>query len=284
MRFSPPAREKVALTTFDHPIFSGHRPWRDLLERHAWPSVEEVDRRLQPMAHGLTGLPLGLVEQTPSLLDELHYERRIHSYGRIATRPDNWHDLFNALAWKRCPQIKSALNQRQIGDLARVGVRQRTRTRAQHALTHFDEAGIVVVIRDTTLLTAWDAHDWRGLFLDHRAAWRDGGVRSLMIGHAVLEHALDPAMWLVAKALVFDASAWPDAELDDETIDARAGAAIADGTWLQDPQELRPLPLSGIPGWRDLPQDAAFYRDAPCFQPRREGRSYPAPLAWRIHR
>ena len=57
-------------------------------------------------------------------------------------------------------------------------------------------------------------------------------------------------------------------------------AAILRGDLLNDPQELRPLPLSGIPGWH--PDNAAerFYRDAPCFCPLRAGRRYPGPFAW----
>jgi len=93
------------------------------------------------------------------------------------------------------------------------------------------------------------------------------------------DHGLTPAMWLFAKTLVFDASATA-APLDDAAIDARAGQAIASGTCLGDPLELRPLPVSGIPGWRVAMQDAAFYRDSPCFRPRRDGRRYPAPMPW----
>ena len=41
--------------------------------------------------------------------------------------------------------------------------------------------------------------------------------------------------------------------------------------------ELRPLPLSGIPGWH-AGQDARFHREATCFKPLRPGRVYPPPL------
>jgi hypothetical protein len=48
---------------------------------------------------------------------------------------------------------------------------------------------------------------------------------------------------------------------------------------LNDPQELRPLPVSGVPGWHANTGDESFYTAAPCFQPLRAGRTYPAPLA-----
>jgi hypothetical protein len=58
----------------------------------------------------------------------------------------------------------------------------------------------------------------------------------------------------------------------------RVGAAIAASEVLNDPQELRPLPLSGIPGWHPASDADGFYASAACFRPLRPGRSYPAPL------
>ena len=57
---------------------------------------------------------------------------------------------------------------------------------------------------------------------------------------------------------------------------------IASGRWLNDPMEPRPLPLAGVPGWREDNADEAFHRTTPCYQPRREGRQYPP--AWCIPR
>jgi len=280
MRFLAPSRAAVAADTFNHPVFSALSSWHDLLSGAEWPGVAGLDERLAPLQHAGTGHRLRLVPQEALAQDGHHYETRIRDRGEIATRAENWHDLFNALAWKRMPAVKSALNARQVSDIARIGTRQRTR--AQDALTQFDEAGAIVVVRDAEVLRAWDAHDWPGLFLDQREAWRDGRITLAIVGHAIHEHALDRAMWLVTKTLVFDASTAGKSTLpaDDAAIDARAGQAIASSACLEDPLELRPLPVSGIPGWRAAVQDAAFYRDAPCFRPRREGRSYPPPMPW----
>jgi len=54
--------------------------------------------------------------------------------------------------------------------------------------------------------------------------------------------------------------------------------AIAAADVLTDPQELRPLPVSGVPGWHAASVEESFYTSAPCFQPLRAGRTYPAPL------
>ena len=202
--------------------------------------------------------------------DDLHYEQRIHRDGYIATRPYNWHDLFNALIWLRYPAIKRALNRRQVEEIHRVGLK--TRSRAQSALTHFDEGGAIIIVRDSALLALWNAHDWHGLFWRERSAWGDGRIEiTVVFGHALLEHALLPEQLLVAKCIAVATMA------DAEQVNAGVAAAIAGSTLLADPQELRPLPLSGIPGWHPENDDENFYRHAACFKPLREGRTYPSP-------
>ena len=60
---------------------------------------------------------------------------------------------------------------------------------------------------------------------------------------------------------------------------AHVAAQIRSGRLLADPQELRPLPLAGIPGWHEPHASDVFVRDAPCFRPLRAGRRYPAPCS-----
>lgn len=72
----------------------------------------------------------------------------------------------------------------------------------------------------------------------------------------------------VGKALAF----WSE-------HDERACAdAIASGSLLNDPLDLRPLPLAGIPGWYAGNGSEAFHRSAACYQPKRAGRHYPSPF------
>jgi hypothetical protein len=124
------------------------------------------------------------------------------------------------------------------------------------------------------LLASWDAHDWAALFRRERDAWTDGRTDVIVIGHALLEHALAPSPVHTAKCIAVLV-----ADGDEEAaLDVRIAAAILAEDVLTDPQELRPLPLSGIPGWHPGSGDESFYRDAPCFRPLREGRVYPRPL------
>ncbi len=265
MRYHAPARDAIARGVFDRLPLAAWSSYRPLLEAPEWPSIDTLNA-WRPDTPSWR-----FVAQTPALLgDGLHYEQRIASRGEIATRPCNWHDLFNALVWLRHAGLKQALNRQQVAEIGRMGPRQRSRP--QYALTHFDEAGVVVTLRSSRLLALWDAHDWHGLFWRHRDAWRDGEASVLVFGHALLEHALTPDKLLVGKAIVCRADG------ADSDACARLARAIAAGSCLRDPLELRPLPLSGLPGWHPDSDSEAFHLGAPCYQPRRADRSYPPPL------
>lgn len=261
-RFIAPARADVDRACFAHPLFAAFGAYQDLMVAAEWPELGALDQRL--------GVPGNrLVEQNDELLaDGLHYEQRI-ARGRIATRPCNWHDLFNALVWARYPELKAALNARQCNDIQRHPPGQRTR--AQAALTQFDETGVIVRVRDASLLQAWNRHDWHALFVEGAAQWRNGNIAvSAVFGHALMEQALLPTRLLVGKCLVVQGD-------DDATGLEQVTQAILRAELLKDPLELRPLPLMGIPGWHAC-QDESFYRKYEYFRPARAGREYPA--AW----
>jgi len=257
------------------------RAWReyaDLLEGPAWPGIAALNAR-RPV-----GMRERFVAQTRELLgDGLHYEQRIGEHGGIATRENHWHDLFNALVWLRHGGLKRALNARQLAEIARIGPKQRSR--AQHALTQFDESGVLVSVRDPALLALWDAHDWLGLFWRERDAWLDGRIQLELFGHALLEQALTPGRLPVGKALVVigespSSHPWSSGmpSVDSPPVVITCRDAIRAARVLRDPQELRPLPLAGVPGWHRDHRQEAFFREADCFRPLRPGRRYPAPL------
>ncbi|MBH1652862.1 DUF3025 domain-containing protein [Stenotrophomonas maltophilia] len=259
-RFVPPPRAAVDPQVFGYPVFAGLRDVRDLLEGPEWPSIAALEVRLARPGKQL-------VEQDAGLLaDGLHYEVRI-AQGRIATRADNWHDLFNALMWARFPQLKQALNAQQCRHIEAMQPGQRNR--AQAALTQFDETGVIVRVRDHTLLAAWDVHDWCALFESRH--WLSGDIAiAAVFGHALMEQALLPGRLLVGKCVVVHGKA------DDTCVDA-VTAAIAEGRAVTDPLQLRPLPLAGVPGWHEG-QDEVFYENTDYFRPLRAGRQYPPPL------
>lgn len=261
MRYVAPTREALDRRVLAVPPLAQWAEFAPLLSGAAWPEASDLNALRSPGSDKL------FVAQDKALLDDgLHYEERI-ARGAIATRPANWHDLFNAFVWLRYPALKRALNARQVAEIATMGPRERSRP--QCALTHFDEAGIIVTLRDPAMLAAWDRHDWHALFWTHRNAWLRGEACVEIFGHALLEHALTPEKLLVGKALVVMGG--------DDAV-AACARAIAAGDILNDPQELRPLPVSGVPGWHPETVGEAFYTSAPCFQPIRAGRLYPAAL------
>jgi hypothetical protein len=268
MRYVAPAREAIDPVVFKYAPLNAWSEFDHWLQGPQWPSIDELNACWPASAGGER-----FVAQTQALLEDgLHYEERIATRGLIATRENNWHDLFNAMIWLRYPRLKRALNRQQMAEIAKVG--RRERSRPQCAQTHFDEAGVIVLVRDPRLLELWDRHDWYSLFWRHRQAWLDGLITVEVFGHALLEHALTPGKLLVGKA---------QAVLLDEGTDRTnavdsCATAIAEARLLRDPQELRPLPLSGIPGWHADNELEAFHRGAACYRPLREGRSYPAPL------
>ena len=262
-RLIAPERKTLASDIFDQPIFAGYAAHRDLFDSAKWPSFDLLNSRLSSRTR------MRFVPQDDDLLrDGLHYETRIHDQHRIATRPENWHDLFNALVWIEYPAIKQALNVRQVADIALHGARHRSR--AQYALTHFDETGVAVWVEDDRLLSAWDRHDWRTWFNQHDA-FEQGRIRVYIFGHALLEQAICQQRLSTGKCLVLSGGQ-PDGWA------TCLANAIASGEHLKDPQELRPLPLAGLPGWSQAQQDPAFY-DHDRFRPLREGRRYPPPIA-----
>ncbi len=260
-RFVAPPREDVDAASFRHPLFGEYGDLLDLAAAARWPEIEALNARMP--ASG----PRFARQDAALLTDGLHYEERI-ARGRIATRPENWHDLFNAMVWMRHPALKHALNRQQCRHIARMGTSERSP--AQQALTQFDETGVIVQVSDLSLLDLWDRHDWMALFRANAKRWHDGGVAVVaVVGHALMEQSLVPGRRLVGKCLVVLGD--PDGAV------ARVAASIAAGGILVAPSEMRPLPLAGIPGWH-AGQGEAFYAQEGYFRPLREGRVYPPPL------
>ena len=272
MRYLAPSRAELSPSIFEQPLFASLSAAQlALCEGLHWPDVAAMNAGWTPPINR-HGRPFAFTAQH-LLADGLHYECRIEALGQIATRAENWHDLFNAFIWQNWPAVKQALNAAQVEDIGAVGAKQRTRR--QSAMTHFDEAGAVVRLHDDAMLAAWDEHDWPTFFTAWPAAEARGSIQVWPFGHSLYEHALNTDIALVAKAVVFDSpQAWTRAQVD---------ALIADHIHakhcLRDPQELRPIPLSGIPGWHPDWQSPDFFTQLGCFRPKRAGKVYSAPLA-----
>lgn len=187
------------------------------------------------------------------------YEMTIATTGEIPTR-DNAHDFFNALQWLAFPQTKAAINAGHLRHSATIGMRPI----ARDVLTMIDESGVLVASADETLLTLLRKFKWRELFVDHRADVMTK-MRFALIGHGLMERALNPFIGLTGKAVLLNIA-------DDESLDAAAARWIADDTHLASSRMLSPLPLLGIPGWDARNEPPEFYDNTEYFRPGRRDR------------
>lgn len=182
------------------------------------------------------------------------YEIRVFETGCVATRPHSLHDWFNALVWLAFPRTKARLNAMHAAEMPREGGR---RGRLRDMLTIFDEGGALVVSDNAELVRLAREMRWRELYWDRREALiRD--MRFVVIGHAVLEQALEPRPGITCKA-IFIAPSRP--------LDEQAAAWLSSRGPGATPKDLAPLPVFGYPGWLPASDNAEFYSDPRYFRP-----------------
>lgn len=249
-------------------LFEPLAPWLVRLPGDRLPRLDELNALLAeaPGCRLSEGTPLRCVP--PDGAEDLGYEARILARGEIPTRPDNWHDCFNALVWRTFPATKAVFNRRHGEALAsRVGVPGRGAVR--DALTQFDECGVLVVSRDRSLCDGLAAHRWEEVFWDRRADVL-AGMAFFLLGHASYDQLRAPFRGLCGKALYrvvgpewFDLA--PAARVAE--ADQWLAAWLGEGDHLSVPADLAPLPLLGIPGVTPASEKVDFYRDQGQFRP-----------------
>jgi hypothetical protein len=176
----------------------------------------------------------------------------VYETGRVATRSGNLHDWFNALAWLAFPRTKARINAMHAAQIPREGGK---RGRLRDLLTIFDEGG-AIVSAPRELWELLQGFRWKELFWERRA----DVLRSMkvhVLGHAVLEQALDARPGITCKVIFTPPGSDPD---------AAAEAWLASLPALATPRDMAPLPIFGYPGWFSA-QDAAFYDDERYFRP-----------------
>ena len=195
------------------------------------------------------------------------YEAQIFSTGAVPTRPNNIHDLFNALVWLSFPLGKAAINGRHITE-RQNHAEGSNRGPAQDALTLFDECGVIVVSDRSELPERIERFEWKELF------WRQRELvarhmRFFLFGHGLMEQMLHPYIGLTGKALLMNVEeTWLNANTDAllQHIDARTRALIASPACFVRGRDLLPLPLLGIPGWSPDNEYESYYDNVRYFR------------------
>ena len=248
---------------YDSALFAPIAPW--LAELPPAPDTAALSAlaAARPVDCG-NGLPVRFV---PPQADGMAYECRVWARGEVETRPDNWHDFFNALVWLTFPQTKRAVTAAHVAAMQPQGA---ARGRVRDALTHFDECGIVVVSSRPELLDLLRDFNWKALFVERRSEVL-ACMRFIVFGHATYEALLAPFRGLTAKAVMYavdeDWLAKTQAE-QVAAVDQMLALDLASGRY-QRPRDFQPLPLLGIPGVTPASEDPAYYDDTWQFRPGR---------------
>ena len=246
------------------PWWQDYLPFLQQLSGRDFPACDQLNALLPDGLKSESGQNIRFVPSTE--LDDGAYEHRIYTTGQVSTRPDNWHDLFNALVWMRFPRIKIAMNTLHFHAYSEQVAGSRGPLR--DALTLFDECGVIVFSNDRDKLNSLAERRWARVF---RSDAFSNGMNLVISGHAMLEKYLSPYKSMTAKALLVHLSKDIRETSREEQL-AHLDMLIADrllsGEFLTQPAMLAPLPLAGVPGWWPCgPQDDGFYADPRVFRP-----------------
>lgn len=181
---------------------------------------------------------------------ELHtlYDGRIFERGEVPTRIDDWHDLFNALAFVTFPRAKAVLNARQYAILRERIPPQATRlpnarTREQDALALFDEGGLCVAAPEPLVSALCDAPpELLKDALVHRRA------RAVPFGHALYEHLVAglPCPLAAAHVVALEPDDMKGAHFL-EALDVALAASLSDPRAFREPSSARGSSLEELP-------------------------------------
>lgn len=249
----------------------------ELAENADWPELNDL-QRLAEVCHkqlaNQDGKPVRFVPQSdkPQHFEE-EYEPRIYLTGEVQTRTENWHDLFNALAWLAFPKTKAMINARHYAEILQERAIEggKPRGKVRDRLTQFDESGVVILCADAELARLLADHQWKQLFWHERE--RVGcAMRFLVFGHSLYEKALRPYPGITGKALVLEVTAQDLQQPLCKVValaDKLLVEVVEDADRFSAETRLQPLPLMGVPGWAPDNENAAYYEDIRYFRPKR---------------
>ena len=241
-------------------------------EWQGWPSCQALQSLLPYDIENLNGKTIEFVEQNPEQdFSAVAYEEFIYEHGHVPTRAKSWHDIFGAMSWCLFPRTKALLNKLHHDDIKQNGKEKRSTLR--NALTLFDECGVLLVTKNTDLLSKLKDHKWQSAMVENRELWHQAveeGVAVYQFGHANYEMLTKPFIGLTGKWLALDMSAEVlslPLNVQYRLVDEKLAEKIRQGC-LNDNSHMSPLPLLGVPGWYDENKEPEFYENTEYFRPK----------------
>ncbi|MEY3900882.1 MAG: hypothetical protein RL189_188 [Pseudomonadota bacterium] len=271
-------------------LFDVFHLWRDwfLLHPNAFPDLRALslvaaeDSVAEVRSGG--GFPIRFVKQQRVMRNRrndlgwhANYQLRIFLTGEVPSRPDNWHDFFNAWTWIYLPKLKAAINSRHFSCIDETSefpwkTGGGNRSREQDMLTLFDEGGLLVVTDDDGLWDLLSTRRWQDFFREYGTNDCQR-VMFIPVGHALFECALKGHPRLHASCIRVNCrpsefslstrEGWKNALA---TVDELAALKISRRTHLRSPDELHALPIWGIHGWHPRAGEDAFLSDSSYFR------------------
>ncbi len=258
------------------PMFAPLQPLISSFEMGKFPTLMDINLLLEschPPIGVQGGYPLRFVPQEPGRLGfEAQYEPRCYLTGEVQTRPDNWHDFFNAMVWLTFPKAKAAINFRHYQALIqKTDPLESQRGSVRDMATLLDESGVIVVCADAGLAEQLCTFQWKELFWHNRDKLQ-AAMSFYIFGHGLYEKALQPYLGMTGQGLILHVPAeFFNIALPEQLsyLDARVAEYLDNPAHCLSPRELHPVPLLGIPGWSHENEVSAFYDNRSYF---REGR------------
>ena len=199
-------------------------------------------------------------------LSAIDFERRVVDHHELIVRPDNLHDLLNALVWLTFPKTKRAISEAHVA--LGVNADGKTRPRRRDVLTLFDESGIIILSENHNLHTMNQQHQWRELFITHRADFIQQ-TRPILFGHGAMEQ-LGNQLPQVHRGLTVKALWLPlPVSTTLAQLDGYLAERVASGERLNEHERSTPMPVLGLPGWFAENEVPDCYDDESVFRPLR---------------
>ncbi len=248
-----------------------------------WPTFQDLNVLKQQVSAGVatfSGMPVRFVPQVCGNTDSangdssvLPYERSIHLTGAVPTRPENWHDFFNALVWLTFPCAKAALNQIHVQSPGHAVQRKNAaRGPLRDAATLLDESGVIVLSSRSEWITLLRQHAWKTVFWQHRVSV-PASMRFILFGHALYEKALKPYTGMTGKGVFFKVEeAFLEKPLTEQlqAVDRWLAGFLLHR--LSSNADLSPIPVLGYPGWTEANACGDYYDNQQYFRPLAHGK------------